>query len=144
MHVRVEPAKLHKHCSCCNELKAIDDFYKSKRWHRNVCKPCYDARRTPAQRILKDAKYRAKIKNLDFNLELSDIVIPQFCPVFGTPLIAKNRDDCPSIDRIDNSKGYTKDNIIIISMKANKFKNAATIEELKQIVRFYDNLNSHK
>lgn len=109
-----------------------------------MCKSCHDARRTPEQRILKDAKYRAKTKKLEFNLELSDIVIPKLCPIFGTPLVSRTNDDSPSIDRIDNSRGYTKDNIIIISTKANKFKNAATIDELKQIVRFYEGLNSHK
>jgi hypothetical protein len=36
----------------------------------------------------------------------------------------------PTIDRIDRSKGYTKDNICIVSMLANSMKNAASPQEL--------------
>lgn len=84
--------------------------------------------------ILTVAKRRAKIKNLDFNLELSDIVIPKICPILEVPLVCGtkgNYEYTPSIDRIDNSKGYIKGNIRIISKKANSMKNSATIEELK-------------
>ena len=42
-----------------------------------------------------------------------------------------------SIDRIDNNKGYTKDNIQIISKKANSMKNSASYEEL---IIFYKNI----
>jgi hypothetical protein len=44
-----------------------------------------------------------------------------------------------SIDRIDNSKGYIKDNIQIISNRANRLKGDFTIEELKLIVEFLEN-----
>jgi hypothetical protein len=35
-----------------------------------------------------------------------------------------------SIDRIDNSKGYTKDNILLVSKTANMFRNRSTIKEM--------------
>jgi hypothetical protein len=38
-----------------------------------------------------------------------------------------------SIDRIDPSKGYTPDNVWLISQRANRIKNDATPEELKLI-----------
>ena len=86
------------------------------------------------------------IKGLEFNLELSDIVIPEKCPLLEVPFHFGTKecyDYSPSIDRIDNSKGYVKGNIQIISMKANAMKNSASLEELytfcKNILRYSPN-----
>ncbi len=76
------------------------------------------------------AKGRAKRKGLEFNLTLDDVVIPVICPVFKTPIKR------PSLDRLDNTKGYIKGNVFVISYRANCIKNNATIEELFAIVRY--------
>jgi hypothetical protein len=83
--------------------------------------------------IFQLAKHRAKAKGIEFNIELSDIVIPEICPVLGIPLkttIDGNRDLSPSLDRIDNTKGYIKGNIQIMSFKANNMKCTANKDEL--------------
>lgn len=82
------------------------------------------------------AKQRAKKKNLDFNIEVTDIVFPEKCPILNIPIITKygshgGHDNSPSIDRIDPTKGYTKDNIQIISLKANMMKSSSSIDELR-------------
>lgn len=46
------------------------------------------------------------------------------------------RDNSPSIDRIDSTKGYTRDNIQIISWKANSIKRNASLEELILLVNY--------
>lgn len=99
--------------------------------------------------LLRNAKKRAEENGWEFNLELSDIVIPKICPILEVPLVIGTKGDymyTPSIDRIDNSKGYIKGNIQIISMKANTMKNSASLEELKKfcknILRY--SLNSSK
>ncbi len=87
------------------------------------------------------AKKRAKEKGIEFTLELSDIVIPTHCPVLGIPLEfqrGKPSDNSPSIDRIDNSKGYTPDNVVVISMRANQLKRDATLPELKALVEYME------
>lgn len=87
----------------------------------------------PERRMLTSAKERAKNKNLDFNLELSDIYIPEFCPYLEIPLFKGTktvRKNSPSLDRIDSSLGYVKGNIQVISNLANTMKNNATREEL--------------
>lgn len=88
------------------------------------------------------AKLRAKKKGLEFNLEISDIVIPDKCPILGIPLTKENNkqdDSSPSIDRIDNLKGYVKGNIQIISWRANNIKSNGTVEEHKKVVDFMCN-----
>lgn len=94
----------------------------------------------------KAAKKRAKERGLDFNIEESDIVIPKICPILEVPLEFGTKDNynySPSLDRIDNTKGYIKGNIQVISKKANTMKNSATLQELqtfcKNILRYSPN-----
>lgn len=84
------------------------------------------------------AKSRAKARNIEFTITHSDIVIPMHCPILGMKLSfdTVERDNSPSIDRIDNSKGYTPDNIQIISWRANYLKSSATLDELKLLAQF--------
>ena len=87
--------------------------------------------------LLKKAKHRAKQKGLEFNIDISDIIIPEICPVLGIP-IHKNSDEktytqnSPSLDRIDNNKGYIKGNVMVISYRANHLKNNSNLEEMKK------------
>lgn len=88
-------------------------------------------------------KSSAKKRGIDFDLTLSDLnnlTFPITCPILGIPLALNNvqSDNSYSIDRIDSSKGYTIDNIIVISWKANRLKNNASNEDLKKISNFYN------
>ncbi len=84
----------------------------------------------PALYLLKYAKSRARYDNLEFNIVLEDIVIPEVCPYLGTPIQMFDKQYAASLDRIDSSKGYTKDNIQVISYLANRMKSNATEEQL--------------
>lgn len=96
----------------------------------------------PVQNWLWALPVRAKRKGLEFNLEREDLIVPEVCPVFHIPLkfykgTGKTRQpDSPSVDRIDNTKGYVKGNVRIISNRANVLKSNATLEELEAIVRY--------
>lgn len=94
--------------------------------------------------ILSAAKNRAKSKDLEYDIDESDIIIPVYCPVLGIKLGLFNTKlswDSPTLDRIDNAKGYIKGNVAIISWRANCLKGAATLEELEAIVAWVkDNL----
>ncbi len=77
---------------------------------------------------------RCRKSGKEFSIEPTDIPeIPEFCPILGIKLKINNdgpTDESPSLDRIDSSKGYIKDNIRIISNRANRIKSDATFEEL--------------
>jgi len=82
---------------------------------------------------LKGIKKRALDKGLEFDLELEDIIYPEYCPILKIKLERNTnhfKGNSPSVDRKDSTKGYTKDNIQVISQKANIMKHNATEEEL--------------
>lgn len=93
-------------------------------------------------------KASAQKRNIPFSLSLADmdeIGIPILCPILGIPLyFHKNKveDNSISVDRIDSTKGYCLDNIIVISYRANKLKSDASLEEMRKIVNFYEQLKS--
>jgi len=91
-------------------------------------------------------KSSAKKRNIPFTLTLTDLnnlSFPLTCPILNIPLkwnTGQPKDNSYSIDRIDSSKGYEKDNILVISYRANVLKRDATKEELKLLSEFYNNL----
>ena len=95
------------------------------------------------QMLLNASKQRASKYTREHTITLEDIKnkypIDGKCPVFGIDLQFNStgfRDNSPSIDRIDSLKGYTVDNIQIISWKANSIKRNASLEELILLVNY--------
>jgi hypothetical protein len=90
--------------------------------------------------LVNRAKHRAILKDLEFSITHEDLIVPSVCPILQIPLeIVRGQGrgfNHPSLDRIDNTKGYTKENVWIISDLANKMKTDASIEQLKQFGRW--------
>ena len=84
--------------------------------------------------LVNSARTRCKKSGIFFDITREDIVIPEFCPVLGMKLIPKRgagrTQSAPSLDRKDPTKGYTKDNIQVMSDLANRMKQNATPEQL--------------
>jgi len=103
-----------------------------------LCNKCNSERvkcTSPESKMFQRAKGRAKQKELDFNLTVKDIVIPKHCPILGIELVCKSgtsggQKNSPALDRINSKRGYTKDNVQVISHLANMMKSHATEEEL--------------
>jgi hypothetical protein len=124
-------------CSKCNKNKNRNSFYKN---NLSICKDCKkeinkkNRFENYKSYLLSVAKQRAKYKNLEFNINENDFYIPSICPILKINLsLIGNIDSRPTIDRIDNSKGYIKNNIRIISFRANRIKNDSTKKELEAI-----------
>lgn len=102
-----------------------------------------ERRRTdPARIMFLAARSRAKNSGLAFDLEMADVVIPAVCPVFGVEMMRGGRrtDATPTLDRIDNSKGYVKGyvkgNVQVISWRANRLKGNATVADIKRLLEY--------
>lgn len=102
---------------------------------------------------IRNLRKRAKDKKIDFNIDTEYLIAiyppNKKCPVLNIPFLkniapAINKDFAPSIDRIDNNKGYTKDNVCWMSYRANRFKNEMTFMEIKRLYEFMSNCQVEK
>ena len=92
--------------------------------------------------LLAGAKGRARRSRLPFDLREEDIVIPVRCPVLGLR-IRHNwngkapTDNSPTLDRLVPSRGYTRGNVIVVSMRANRLRSDGLPFEHRMIAVFY-------
>lgn len=81
------------------------------------------------------SKARAKRAGIEFSIELGDVSIPERCPYLDeqiTRLKSKGRHWYnASLDRIDNTKGYVKGNVQVLSVLANTMKSCASLQQLE-------------
>lgn len=102
-------------------------------------------RRDPVKYRLGTVKTRAKAKGILFNLTPEDIHVPKRCPILGLKLNFPvggegNSDHNWEIDRIKPDQGYVPGNVVVICRRANRIKNDATLDELKKMVAFLENI----
>jgi hypothetical protein len=86
--------------------------------------------------LIRACRNRARAGNMPCNITASDLVWPEICPVFGLRLNYETNlksESSPSLDRLIPNKGYIKGNVVVISLRANRMKNSATPDELRQI-----------
>lgn len=144
-------------CNRCNTLLRPDNWNTSKIDRGEAhCKGCSNKpyKSTPSFNIYSDydisewkkenyrrsafrlLKQSAKRKRIEFTVTLNDFSIPEYCPILGIELYPGNnidKDNSPSVDRLDPAKGYTPSNITVISYRANRIKNDASFAELNLI-----------
>lgn len=88
-----------------------------------------------------EIRRRAKRDGIPCNITASDIKIPAFCPILGTPLTVDrnaNRKTGPSIDKIINERGYVRGNVAVISCKANSVKSDMTADQVRALLRYME------
>ena len=138
-----------KHCPGCDQVKPRAAFYRSSYRPNGLSCWCIKCQKKAQARIrdtnpesclLAQAKNRAKSKKIPFNIDITDIVMTDKCPVLGIEWRSGGNDTVPSLDKIDPAKGYVKGNIVVVSMRANRLKNDATPDELRRLADFYGSL----
>lgn len=141
-----KPDGLQSHCRICTRLRYKERYAANKKQYhedRKDRKREYDLdkRATVAGRardLWHKARSRSLSKELEFDIKVEDVVNlianTSVCPLLGLPIdygTGKGRlPNSPSLDRILSDKGYTKDNVWLISNRANTIKSDATSEEL--------------
>jgi hypothetical protein len=146
-----------KYCKKCGEFKSIDEFYPSQKvllckYHVNEVgrenKKKY--RQNSENKNKEKLKYQerkirlwanflihhAKSRNCENTLKVKDVLEiyekqEGLCYWFKIPLrpsLISKHPQQPSIDRIDRTKGYTLDNVVLCCYAANIGRNESTVE----------------
>lgn len=95
--------------------------------------------KNPFRYLLNQARYRARKAGEVCDVTVDDLEVPTHCPVFGIPLHyteGGRTANSYSIDRVDNSKGYVKGNVRVISFRANQMKGDLTIPEVEALLNY--------
>jgi hypothetical protein len=147
-----------RRCPLCDELKELSEFRIPPKPWDGIGKPCKICEKRIREqekkaqkrrdrenhrnedtlfRLWKSSKNRSCAKRKENTLKLSDIPNPSTCAYLDIPLDyrgvserEKKAFNIPTLDRIDNTRGYTPDNIQVISDMANRMKSNATIPQL--------------
>lgn len=131
-----------KHCITCGEYKELEDFTSNKSQpsgKMSYCKACNNARNKryrKAEATLDSAtkrvysylcrRVRVKGHDLDFGYQyLMELYGTQkgLCAYTGDILeLNAGYSTTLSVDRVDSSKGYTKDNVVLTTWEVNNCK----------------------
>ena len=92
-----------------------------------------------AHYLIRISKKRAETKGWEFNLDWQWVEekLTQHCELSGIPFGMENERiewDSPTLDRIDNSRGYTKDNCRVILFSLNALKGSMTDKHMFKLM----------
>lgn len=92
--------------------------------------------------LLQGAHGRAKSYGRECTITLEQLVLlyVEICPILGIELVWDNRGTVchgsPSLDRIDNNRGYVDGNVQIISHRANSLKRDYLLVEWEKMANY--------
>jgi hypothetical protein len=139
--------KLSSKCKECDKKYQEKQRSKNYDYKREYSREYQRKRRKDfdyrIQMLINASKQRARQKGIEHTLTVGELKsifpIDNVCPILGIDLVFSTTgfsDNSPSVDKIDPSKGYTLDNVQVISWRANRLKSDATVEELEKVVAF--------
>lgn len=132
-----------KTCTMCGVVKPFSEFFlhpSHKNGRHSGCKQCqlqakkrrYQERATiPLRERFLAWRRNAKGRAIPFEITVGDLEeMPMVCHYTGRQLILdKNKYDTVSLDRLDSSKGYTKDNVVFCCEFINRMKMELTYNQ---------------
>ena len=154
-----EPKTSSKQCSCCKEIKPLEDFNldsKSKTGYQAFCRVCSNKKSKqffqdyPEKVLLSNMIIRTRKRGWDDVEWTEDEVrdkLNSFCEVTGIPFETsrgtreKNlaHPFVGSPDRIDNTKGYTKENTRWVVWIFNAMCSTFSDEQIKEFIEHLRN-----
>lgn len=131
----------------CKLVLPTSEFNRGK----NTCKQCQamawsewrKTERGTKKILLGSARRRAKLQGVEFAITAKDISIPDTCPALHIPIMAGDgtrRENSPSIDRIDYTKGYVPGNVVVVSELANRLKSNASSGQLREVADWMESV----
>jgi hypothetical protein len=153
-----------KTCRICGETKNIGDFYKSQRGlkckkctlnitrgYKKEKRKNLDFRKEEWAKqkerrvrlwqntLIHDSKHRGVENNLKVE-DINEMFVEQngLCYWFKVPLIPSENSkhpQQPSLDRLDRTKGYTKNNVVLTCYSANIGRNENSVEIWEEFIR---------
>ena len=100
----------------------------------------------PREVMVINARTRAKKAGYPCTITVDDIDWVTHCPIFGLELdynstptgkrMHAKRAAFPTLDKRDPFLGYTPGNVFVLSAKANRMKQDATVDQLRALLRY--------
>lgn len=143
---------LDRTCCACNETKFIIEFYTNSGLYQS-CKDCISKAKTQTNRktILWSnraryirAKASAKQRKKEFALTLAEYgeLISKSC-YYCNDQLRTDKSRGIGLDRIDNSIGYNKDNVLPCCGFCNEIRSdKLSVEEMKKVAEFIISLKN--
>lgn len=142
-----------KHCTTCKEYKDISEFTANRSQasgYMGYCKDCNNSRnkryrkqeaniQSGCKRLYSYLTRRVRVKNLDLDFDavyLEGLFNIQGgkCAYTGEKLeLNAGYSNTFSVDRVDSSLGYTKDNIVLTTWEVNNCKQDLSLERFKNL-----------
>jgi hypothetical protein len=132
-----------------NDFTYVEQLKKSKKLTKKSSKPIEISKPTSDEIFLWHiAKEDAKNENKIFNITPEDIKIPKTCPYFGIELTMNFSEfesvNYCTIDLLDESKGYVKGNVQVISKLSKNIKNQIPTDYLLNFAKNILSLHKKK
>lgn len=134
------------HAAILARQKAYRESDAGKDYHTRYITNYLAEPRNRMRYLVRQAALRAKENCLEFEPSLKELLMenpPMVCGCcdreFNFTAIGKGQEakwESPSLDRFDNSKGYTVGNVRVICVRCNSLKSDATLTEMQTIVRY--------